>query len=64
MNLCDDNHEEVCYTGRNCPVCKAIEDVSSVESDLDSAESKIAALEEKIEALENEAASDLAGTPA
>lgn len=57
MNLCDDNHEEVCYSVRDCPVCKALEDVDSIESDLDSAESKIAALEEKIEALESEAAS-------
>lgn len=57
MNLCDDNHEEVCYTVRDCPVCKALAEVSSVESDLDFAESKIAALEEKIEELESEAAS-------
>ncbi len=57
MSLCDDNHEEVCYSVSYCPVCKALEDVDSIESDLDSAESKIAALEAEIEALESEAAS-------
>ena len=24
MNLCSDNHEEVCYEGRTCPVCELI----------------------------------------
>ena len=22
MNLCSDDHEEVCYEGRKCPVCE------------------------------------------
>lgn len=57
MNICDDNHEEVCYSGRDCPVCKALEDVTSIESDLDSAEARIETLQDKIAELESNAAS-------
>jgi len=27
MNLCSDGHDEVCYEGRNCPACEALEDL-------------------------------------
>ena len=57
MNICDDNHEEVCYSGRNCPACKALEDVTSIEADLDSAEARIETLQDKIAELESNAAS-------
>lgn len=57
MNLCDDNHEEVCYSARACPVCKALEDITSIESDLDSAEARIETLQDKIAELESNAAS-------
>jgi len=57
MNICDDNHEEVCYSVRDCPVCKALEDVTSIESDLDSAEARIETLQDKIAELESNAAS-------
>ncbi len=22
MNLCSENHDEICYVGRNCPLCQ------------------------------------------
>jgi predicted metal-binding transcription factor (methanogenesis marker protein 9) len=25
MNLCNDNHEEVCYETKECPVCKKMD---------------------------------------
>lgn len=24
MNLCSDGHEEICYEGRECPLCEVI----------------------------------------
>jgi hypothetical protein len=26
MNLCDDDHDEVCFDSRHCPVCEIIKD--------------------------------------
>jgi hypothetical protein len=28
MNLCSDDHDEVCYEGKDCPVCKAISETN------------------------------------
>ena len=35
MNLCDSMHEEVCYNGRNCPVCEMEADKDEVISGRD-----------------------------
>ena len=35
MNLCDDGHEEVCFEGRNCPVCEKIEEIRELEKQID-----------------------------
>lgn len=45
MRLCDDGHEEVCYEGKDCPVCDAI-------AELREAEEQIRDLTERIETLE------------
>jgi hypothetical protein len=34
MNLCSDNHDEVCYEGRKCPVCDMREDLQGSIDDL------------------------------
>lgn len=47
MHLCNDGHDEVCYEGRDCPVCL-------VKADLEEANGKIAELEKQIERLEEE----------
>ncbi len=44
MNLCSDNHDEVCFEGRGCPCCEEI----------DIRERKISALEDKVQALQDE----------
>jgi transcription initiation factor IIE alpha subunit len=44
MYLCNDNHEEICYAGRNCPVCEKIKEISDLED-------KINELKERIEEL-------------
>lgn len=42
MNLCSSRHEEICYTGRKCPLCEAIEEKEELQSQLDSANETIA----------------------
>ena len=46
MQLCDDDHEEVCFDGKNCPVCEEQTTVTALEE-------KIEELKEKIEELNN-----------
>lgn len=56
MNLCSDNHTEICFEGRNCPLCTALEnhevDVTSLDNRLYEAKQTIEALEQTIEELE------------
>jgi hypothetical protein len=33
MNLCSEGHDEVCYEGRNCPVCDLKDQLDSMEDD-------------------------------
>ena len=56
MNIWDNDHEDICYNGRDCPACKILEDMTAFESDLTAAEAKIEMLEEKIAALESNSA--------
>jgi len=44
MNLCDNQHDEICYDGRLCPVCDLRDDL----------EQTIAELNQKIDELEAE----------
>ena len=34
MNLCDDGHDEVCYDGRDCPVCEVLKKMSDMEDEI------------------------------
>ena len=36
MNLCSRGHEEVCYEGRNCPVCELIDEIEEKNAEIDS----------------------------
>jgi len=29
MNLCSEKHDEVCFEGRDCPVCEMINDMEA-----------------------------------
>jgi hypothetical protein len=46
MYLCSDNHDEVCYDSRTCPVCVRIEEIKELEQRLVEAETQIEKLEE------------------
>jgi len=45
MELCSHNHEEVCFSGRSCPVCELIDDHAEA----------LAELKEKVETAEQQA---------
>lgn len=49
MNLCDNNHGEVCFEGRHCPACDVANEKDLVISNL---EDKISGLENQIGELE------------
>lgn len=53
MNLCSEDHDEICYAGRDCPCCKIIENKDQEISDLDDEvtdlKSQVAALESELE---------------
>ncbi len=50
MNLCDDGHDEVCYEGRKCPCCTALNDVRGMEKELEASDNKVQELQEQLEA--------------
>lgn len=32
LRLCDDGHDEVCYQGKDCPVCALLAEVKELKS--------------------------------
>jgi transcription initiation factor IIE alpha subunit len=48
MTLCSDGHDEVCYDGKECPVCKAIQDTKDADEEIKEMEKEIKELKEDI----------------
>lgn len=46
MNLCSDDHDEVCFEGRKCPACDLKKQVDDCESEITDLKSKIEQLEQ------------------
>ena len=49
MNICSDNHTEICYDSYNCPVCELLSDLAqlrtnyeTIEQDLNDTEDTLA----------------------
>lgn len=49
MTLCSDNHEEVCYEGRNCPACSALDDFRDAENEIEKLNKTIEEMREEIQ---------------
>ena len=45
MNLCDNRHDEVCYTCRKCPVCEQLDNIEVLEAQITKLEDTISELE-------------------
>ena len=54
MNICDDNHEEVCYEGLDCPLCELINKFDHATEQLDAALGTIDELKNEIDTLKSE----------
>lgn len=50
MNLCSNNHDEICFEGRKCPLCEKIDEhnreVESLENEIDGLRDTIRGLEQ------------------
>jgi hypothetical protein len=51
MNLCDDEHDEVCFESRNCPVCATVQLLKEAEQEVEDWKEKVESLESEIELL-------------
>jgi len=52
MNLCSNNHDEVCYEGRYCPACIIITDLNIAEDIVKEQRTEIRNLQTQVEDLE------------
>lgn len=34
MTICDDDHDEVCYEGRICPMCEKVKEIAILKDDI------------------------------
>jgi len=63
MNLCDDDHEEVCFEGRDCPVCFEIGQREELVAENRDLTSQVDELELAVRDMENEIAQLRADSP-
>ena len=54
MQLCEEYHQEVCFDGRNCPVCEAINEKEDIEHKLEKVESELETSNEEIDNLRSQ----------
>lgn len=47
MNLCSDNHEEVCFTGRHCPACEIQQKLNAAEVEIESLKNELQSSKEE-----------------
>lgn len=48
MFLCSEGHEEICYEGRDCPLCVAQEEIDGLEEDVRVLRSKVDELDDTL----------------
>lgn len=53
MELCSSGHDEVCYTGKNCPVCYYIDECRASDQAIRDLESKVTRLENDLAEAQN-----------
>ena len=56
MNLCSDDHDEVCYEGRHCPACSVRDDTAQQkDNEIDEIKKRISELEAEVDQLHDAA---------
>ena len=53
MQICDDGHDEICFEGKDCPLCKATQQIEELEKDNERLQEDIDGLEEELEELKD-----------
>lgn len=38
MNICANNHDEIVFEGKLCPLCEALADIEALEKEIDAQE--------------------------
>jgi hypothetical protein len=46
MSQCDNDHEEVVYVSRHCPVCEKMKEISYLEKDIERLNEELEAMKE------------------
>lgn len=46
MSICEENHEQCVYEGRECPACKKQETIDELKQDVKRLEQEVKALED------------------
>lgn len=49
MKLCEDNHDEVCFESRNCPVCEKEKEIEALEQKISDMREEVRELKFKAE---------------
>jgi hypothetical protein len=47
MNLCNENHDEVCFENRECPVCAKMKEIESLEENISELLDEVKTLEQQ-----------------
>ena len=51
MELCDSDHEQICYDSVNCPLCEATDKNNDLESEIEELKGKVSELQAEVDEL-------------
>jgi transcription initiation factor IIE alpha subunit len=51
MNLCSQNHTEICHEGRDCPLCGVVGELEEANDSINDLKGQVAELKTEIEEL-------------
>jgi hypothetical protein len=54
MTLCSENHDEVCYEGRDCPACKLFTETETLSGTIEDLNDVIRERDDQIQELKEE----------
>ena len=49
MNLCSNNHDEICYEGLSCPACELLSEIKDLKNENEDLQKKVDELEDQID---------------
>jgi len=58
MQLCSAGHDEICYEGRDCPLCTSIQEIDDQQIQITKLEDEKSQMEDRIISLEDQLAEE------